>query len=811
MTDRWHDLLQHKLIILDGSTGTLLQRQGLPGGASPEQFCLDHPEVLNRIQTEYLDAGSDVIYTPTFGANRLKLQHYGLDGKVTEINRRLADLSVKLARSRGRLAAGDIGPTGLFFAPFGERPLEEGLEVFREQIRALAAAGVDLLVIETMVDIQEARLALLAAKDVCALPVIVSMTFDEHGRTLTGSDPLTCLNVFQSLGAAAFGINCSTGPEAMVPLVKLLKADARIPLVVKPNAGLPVVEDGQTVFPMSAEAFAAFAEPFWEAGVNCLGGCCGTTPDHIRLTAQKLAGKTGRLPVAREGWLLLSSARRTVAVVAGPGEPLRVIGERINPTGKPALQAQLKHGQMEQVKTLALLQQEQGADLLDVNVGVPGADEQALMLAAVAALSLVSELPLCLDSSSPEVLAAALRLYPGRALVNSVSGERAKLERLLPVVAQFGAAFIVLPLDDAGIPETLERRQAILTDILERCAARNIPLEHIVVDGLALTASANPAHAFTALQTVHYAAQELRLQTVLGLSNVSFGLPARPWLNGAFLAMAASQGLSAVIANPGDPVVMDLRASADVLTGRDPGGRAFIARFAARPVASETNEAAAERPLRRIILRGEKEKIADALAAALAQGAEPMALLERELFPAIQEVGEKYQRHELFLPQLIAAAETMEQGVQALAPHLRHENRAAKGTVALATVKGDIHDIGKKIVALLLKNNGYAVIDLGKSLDEEAIVGQAVAQGADVIGLSALMTTTMTEMPKVIALAHRRAPALKVIVGGAVVTPKYAEEIGADGYAADSVQAVTLVDRLINQGRESKIENRESQ
>ena len=371
------------------------------------------------------------------------------------------------------------------------------------------------------------------------------------------------------------------------------------------------------------------------------------------------------------------------------------------------------------------------------------------------------------------------------------------------MIEKYGAAFIALPLDDAGIPETLEKRQAVLTEILERCAAHGIPLDQIVVDGLALTASANAAYATTALQTVHYAAHELRLPAVLGLSNVSFGLPARPWLNGAFLTMAASQGLALVIANPGDPVVMDLRASADVLTGRDPGARAFIARFGARQDAAPAKAAAEDdRPLRRLVLKGEKEKIGGAIQAALALGAEPMELLERQLFPAIQEVGEKYQRREFFLPQLIAAAETMEAGVQALVPHLRHENRISKGKVVLATVKGDVHDIGKKIVALLLKNNGYDVVDLGKSLDEEAIVDQALAHGADVIGLSALMTTTMTEMPKVIALARRRSSALKVIVGGAVVTPKYAGEIGADGYAVDSIQAVALVDRLINQRRE---------
>lgn len=810
MTESLEQLLQQKMAILDGSTGTMLQRHGMPGGVSPEQFCLDHPDVITRIQNQYLDAGSDMIYAPTFGANRVKLKNYGLEDRVGEINRRLAEISLAAARPRGRLVAGDVGPTGLFFAPFGEAEFEYGLDLYREQIRALDAAGVDAIVIETMIDLQETRIALLAAREVTSRPVIVSMTFDEQGRTLTGSDPLTCLNVLQSLGAAAFGVNCSTGPEAMLPIVKQLKADARVPLLVKPNAGLPVVVNGQTVFPMDAGAFASFAEAFWEAGVNFIGGCCGTTPDHIRLTAEKLQGRIGKLPSPAEGRLLLSSARRTVAVSPGPEEPLRVIGERINPTGKPALQAQLRAGDLELVKTFARQQQEQGADILDVNVGVPGADEQALMLKAVGELALASELPLCVDSSSPEVIEAALRFYPGRALVNSLSGERVKLERLLPVIEKYGAAFIVLPLDDEGIPETLEKRQVILTEILERCAARRIPLDQVVVDGLALTVSANPSYAVTALRTVHYAACELRLPAVLGLSNISFGLPARSWLNGAFLAMAASQGLSLVIANPGERTLMDLRAAADVLAGRDPGSRAFLARFggSARPAetvaAERVSEPSGGEALRQLVIKGEKEKITAALESALAGGADPMDILDQNLFPAIQEVGEKYQRREYFLPHLIAAAETMERGVQMLVPHLRHEGLARKGTVVMATVKGDVHDIGKKIVVLLLKNNGYEVVDLGKSVDEETIVAGALKHGAQVIGLSALMTTTMTEMPKVIALARRRNPTLKIMVGGAVVTPRYAEEIGADGYAADSIQAVAVVDRLISQGNGGK-------
>lgn len=792
---------QKKILILDGSTGTLLQQRGLTGSAPPETFCLEHPDVLTGIQSEYIAAGSDIIYTPTFGANRAKLGNYGLEKKTVELNRRLADLSLSVARPRQCLVAGDVGPTGLFFAPFGEAAFDQGLDIFTEQISALAAAGVDLIVIETQIDIQEARIALMAAREATRLPVLVSMTFDEHGRTLTGSDPLTCLNILQSLGAAAFGINCSTGPGAMLALLPGLASHARIPLLVKPNAGLPQVQDGKTVFPMEPADFAAFGEKFREAGVNLMGGCCGTTPEHIRRLAAGLAGLT---PVPRrleEGVLLLSSPRKTVVI--GAGQPLRLVGERINPTNKPDLQAELSQGRLDLVKAFAQEQADQGADVLDVNVGAAGVDEEALMSAAVLELARLSELPLCLDSSRPETLAPALRQYPGRVLVNSLTGEKRKLEALLPLLQKYGAAFILLPLDDDGIPETLEERQDILTAVLQQCEDLGIPRGRAVVDGLALTVSANPAHARLSLRALAYTQQVLKLNTVLGLSNISFGLPSRPVLNSAFLAMAAGQGLSLVIANPADQLLQDFRRAVDLLTGRDPAGKNYLARFGrqAGPAAGDAKaaggRAAKGSTLRELILKGEKEKLEAALRQLLEQGADPFALLTVELFPAIQEVGDKYQRREYFLPQLIASAEAMEGGSQLLAGHMRHERQASRGTVVLATVKGDVHDIGKKIVALMLRNNGFSVVDLGKSVDEQVIVEQAVAQRADIIGLSALMTTTMSEMPKVIALARRRCPQVKIMVGGAVVTQKFADDIGADGFAPDSIRAVELAHRLL--------------
>jgi 5-methyltetrahydrofolate--homocysteine methyltransferase len=792
-------MLKNKIAILDGSTGVMLQRRGMPTGVCPEAFCLEHPEIIRGIQTEYFQAGSDVVYTPTFGANRVKLHNYNLEHKVADFNQRLAELSLNVAHQHHGLAAGNVSATGLFFAPFGETTFDQGLEIFSEQIQALAAAGVNLIVIETMIDIQESRIALLAAKSVCKLPVIVSVTFDEHGRTLTGSDPLTCLNVLQSLGADGFGVNCSTGPEPMVNIVKDLAPYARVPLLAKPNAGLPQVVDGKTVFPMAAEEFGSFAQAFWEAGATLVGGCCGTTPEHIRALASGIKGKPVQPVMAAPAALLLSSPRRTIGLSREAHQPLRVIGERINPTGKPQLQAALLAGKLDALRDLALAQQAQGADILDVNLGMPGVDEKALMVQAVEALALASELPLCVDSSRPEVVEAAARIYPGRLLINSLSGETHKLEKLVPVAAQYGSAFIFLPLDDDGIPETLAERQEILEAFLRQCEESGVSREAMVVDGLALTVSANPAHAALALDTLRYAAETLKVNTVLGLSNISFGLPARPYLNSAFLAMAAAAGLSSVIANPGDELLRDLRLSADVLTGRDPGAVKFLERFAKAPAPAAGQPAApgAALSIRDLVIKGRKERIVEALQERLEKGEAPLALLTGQMFPAIQEVGDKYAQRIFFLPQLIAAAEAMERGVQHLTPLLANAGQAQKGTVVMATVKGDVHDIGKKIVGLMLRNNGYKVIDLGKSVDEEAIISAALANQASVIGLSALMTTTMVEMPKVIALARQRCPGVKVMVGGAVVTRKYAEEIQADAYAADSVQAVAAVDRCL--------------
>jgi 5-methyltetrahydrofolate--homocysteine methyltransferase len=803
MSNTFLSLLKKKMIVFDGSTGTMLQKYGMPTGVSPEAFCLEKPEIIQRIQKEYLDAGSDIILTPTFGANRIKLKNFGLENKTVEINTQLAKLTLESAKKQNKFVAGDIGPTGIFFQPFGETAIEEGLDIFREQIRALSEAGVDCIMIETQIDIQETRLALMAAKEVTDLPVIASMTFDESQKTLTGSDPLVCLNILQSLGADGIGVNCSTGPDKMLPVIQQLCSAARIPVLVKPNAGLPMIQDGETVFPMQPEEFATYAEPFWELGVSMLGGCCGTTPEHIRQAAHAVQKKKPSPKAVSNEAVVLSSPRKNCELNRVPKAPIRVIGERINPTGKAGLQEELKAGKMEILKVFAREQKEKGADILDVNVGMPGIVEKDVMVQAIQELAVISDLPLCIDSSKPDVLEAALRFYPGRALVNSLSGETEKLKHIIPIIKKYGAAYIVLPLHDQGIPETLEQRIAVLDTIYKACEAQQVSKQDSVVDGLVMTVSSNQDHAKVTLDTLAYVTNTLKCNTVLGLSNISFGLPGRSYINSTFLAMAASAGLSSVIANPSVEVLMQAKYASDVLTGRDKNSKAYIEQFqrqggSSAPRSTPKQNLSPEAMIQDIIVQGDKELIEKPITALLDQNVPAIEIVQKHMIPAIQLVGDKFNRKEYFLPQLIASAETMEKGVKILTPLLDQAEKTSKGVGVIATVKGDIHDIGKKIVALLLRNNGYDIIDLGKSVDEATIVNKAIEHKADFIGLSALMTTTMTEMKKVIDLVQTRQLNVKVILGGAVVTQKYADEIKADGFAVDAGKSVVLLEQLFS-------------
>ncbi|WP_341876263.1 homocysteine S-methyltransferase family protein [Defluviitalea saccharophila] len=794
----FHKLLKERILILDGATGTQLQKKGMPKGACPEQWILENPNAILEIQKDYKEAGSDIVYAPTFGANRWKLKSFGLEDQVKEINIKLVQLS-REAVGEDTLVAGNLSPTGEFIKPFGEKAFEEAVNIYKEQVQALLDGGVDLFVIETMIDIQEARAALLAVKESTDLPVMVSMTFGEDEKTLTGTDPITAAITLEALGADAIGCNCSTGPEDMLPILKKMKSVLTVPIFAKPNAGLPVMKDGEIFYDLGPIEFSNFIDEFIEAGINLIGGCCGTTPEYIRLLKEKTKTTPPKM------WLknkksALTSVRRTVFM--GENIPLVVVGERINPTGKKKLQQELLEGKLSEVRRFALEQQQKGANILDVNVGMPGIDEKKVMVNVVENLSTLSELPLCIDSSSPEVIEAALRIYPGRALLNSISGEEKKLEKLLPIAAKYGAMFIALPLDDKEVPSTAEGRIKIIDKILEEARKVGYGAQDMVVDGLVMTVSSDQKASIETLKVIEYAAKHLKTSSILGLSNISFGLPERKWLNSAFLMMAMAKGLNMAIANPSSENLMELKMAGDVLIGRDENCKNYIDYFGqskATPQSSndKPKEENTSTKIYNAVLKGEKEDIEGYIKQALDEGMKPFKIVDEFLIPAINKVGELYDQKEYFLPQLILSAEAMKTGFNYLEPHLLKEDSNRKKTkVIIATVKGDIHDIGKNIVGLMLKNYGFEVLDLGKDVPKEEILKQIKEQDVPIVGLSALMTTTMGEMGVVIDAAKKEGLKTKFMVGGAVVTKEFADEIGANGYAEDAIAAVRLAQLL---------------
>jgi 5-methyltetrahydrofolate--homocysteine methyltransferase len=791
-------LLRKKILILDGATGTELQKRGMPTGVCPETWCLENPEAIQDIHAAYRTAGSDIVYTCTFGANRLKLQQYGV-ANARKVNRQLAHLARGAVDNRA-LIAGGIGPTGHFVEPFGDLKFEEAFDIFKEQVKGLLDGGVDLFVIETMMDIQEARAALLAVKELTDRFTMVTMTYENSGRTLNGTDPVTALITLQSLGADAVGCNCSTGPDTMLTFIEAMKPYATVPLVAKPNAGMPKLSGNKTVFDMEPVSFASFGRQFAAAGVNLLGGCCGTAPEHIRALKTNLSDTQPILPL-----------RKSIGAVSSAGsvrifdlhKPLHIIGERINPTGKKILQQELLEGKTSLVRQLAKEQEKQGADLLDVNVGVPGIHEPDAIRSVCNLLSTMTDIPLVVDSSKIETIEAALRIYPGRALVNSISGEKEKIDKLLPVVAKYGAMFILLPLTDTEIPDTADRRKGIIKDIFRKAKVYGFSKEDIVVDGLVMTVASNPGAVEEALKTIAWCTGQFKVKTLLGLSNVSFGMPARKWLNATFLAMAQAAGLTLAIANPADEELMGVKMAGDVCMQKDRDASSYIRHFSAPLPAVDKGSFAAEKPspvqrVREAILEGNREDIVALVENALASGLNPSALVDDTMVPAIVRVGELFDHKIYYLPQLIASAEAMKKALEYLEPRLRKDEKdpAEKGVVLLATVKGDIHDIGKNIVVLMLKNHGYRIIDLGKDVSAEAIIDAMKRSEPDVAGLSALMTTTMVHMKDVIEGAGREGLSCPFIVGGAVVTESYASSIGA-AYARDGVEAVRVVERLI--------------
>jgi 5-methyltetrahydrofolate--homocysteine methyltransferase len=814
-------LNEQKIVILDGATGSNLQKAGMDSKVCPELWILEHKEVLIQLQYDFLMAGSDILYAPTFTSNRIKLAEYKVEDRIQEINHSLIQLS-KEAVSRFRVQsdrpvyiAGDLTMTGEQLEPYGKMKFEDLINIYKEQIKYIVEEGVDLLVVETMLSLQECRAALIAAKEVCDLPVMITLTFNEDGRTLFGTDPKTALIVLQSLGADAVGVNCSTGPKKMCEVLEKMKPYAKVPLIAKPNAGLPQLIDGKTVFSLEAEEFATECEHFAKLGIQLIGGCCGSTAEHIRKVAD-MAKAYKPSKVVNPKFRALTTERSTVEIDINGR--FMVVGERINPTGKKALQAQLKENCFDIVCEMATDQVEAGADILDINMGMNGIDECEMMLKVIKEVTQLVDVPLCIDSSHIHVIEAALRAYPGRALINSISLEKEKFERLLPIAKKYGAMFILLPLSDAGLPKDIEEKKQIIHTIYEEALKLGMEKEDIIVDGLVNTVGANKLASIQTIETIRYCKEELELATIVGLSNISFGLPERQFVNSTFLAFAIQAGLTMAIANPAQDLLMNTAFAADLLRNKEEADLRYINRVTARPttisVASNAPVVTDEKTGKEVekdkttqgsqiyeaVIKGNKRVILGLTEDVLSQGYSASGILDEMLIPAINEVGRLFDQGKYFLPQLIASAETMKTAIDRLEPLLQENNQGKKaGVIVIATVAGDIHDIGKNLVALMLKNYGFEIIDLGKDVSADTIIQSAKQHDADIIALSALMTTTMLEMRKVVESRNQEKLRAKVIIGGAVITQSYCDEIHADGYSKDAQEAVGLVKRLLGQ------------
>mgnify|MGYP001100089809 FL=1 len=835
--EEFSTLSKDHILYLDGATGSNLVKAGMPSGVCPEQWILEHRDVMLKLQKDYVQAGTNILYAPTFTANRVKLAEYHLEKNMSAMIHELVAISREAAASSPGhtvLVAGDLTMTGEQLKPMGQMELEDLIDIYKEQILSMVDAGVDLLVVETMMSLAETRAALIAAKEVCNLPVIATLTFEADGRTLFGTDAKTAAIVLESLGACAIGANCSTGPAQMESIISDMVTHTRIPVIAKPNAGLPFLdENGNTCYNMEAEEFTEEMEILVNAGAAILGGCCGTTPEFIRQIRDRFGTEAKVTAVRRpEGIRYLTSERITHSF--GLEDGFFVVGERINPTGKKALQAQLKEGSFEKVIQFAEEQEACGAKVLDINMGMSGIDEKASMLRALEEVSGVTNLPLSLDSSYVEVLEAALRHYPGRALVNSVSLETEKFEKLLPIVAKYGAMFILLPLSDAGLPKDIDEKKEIIHKIYDRATSLGMHKEDIVVDGLVATVGANPKAALETLETIRYCKAN-GFATICGLSNISFAMPERSFVNTAFLTLAIQAGLTMAIANPSQELLVSCALATDLLLNKEEAALRYIeyaggvrerreakeAELARKLSLLESQGAASgqtsnagsveksavekgpqinemQDKLKTAVLKGNRNGIVKITKEALESGEKPVELLNQVLLPAINQVGEYFDQGKYFLPQLIASAEAMKNSIELLEPLLQTGSAGEEmPVVVIATVEGDIHDIGKNLVALMLKNHGFHVIDLGKDVPQAKILETAREHHAQFIALSALMTTTMQRMREIVAAAKQEGITAKIIIGGAVITQEYADEIGADGYSKDAADAVKLAKSLM--------------
>lgn len=812
------DKLQSDLVYLDGATGSNLLAAGMPLGICPEQWILEHREILFDLQKKYAEVGADIVYASTFTCNRIKLEEYGLGDQLYEMNKSLVELT-REAVGPDVFVAGDITMTGRQLEPMGDLKFEELVDVYKEQVDALVMADVDLFIIETMMSLQETRAAIIAIKESTDLPFMVTMTFEENGKCLYGTDPITAAIVIESLGACAVGANCSTGPSGMVHIISEMQKHVSIPVIAKPNAGLPIItEDNDAIYEQTPEIFSKEMIKVVEAGARVLGGCCGTTPEHIKQLILQTK-EINPVKLQKKNLRYLTSETKTLAF--GLDENFIVIGERINPTGKKKLQEELRNHKFDLALQYAEEQVENGAKLLDINVGMNGIDEHEMMLCMIQKVIAQTNTPLVIDSSHVNIIEDALRIYPGRALINSISLERKKIDALLPIAKKYGAMFILLPLSDAGLPKSKEEKIEIIDQIVKRAEIIGLTKNDIIVDGLVTTVGANPKAALETLETIRYCKKN-DLATTFGLSNISFGLPSRIYVNTAFLTLAIREGLTSAIANPSQELLVCGYLATDLLLDKEHAAQRYIdhvndmgeiniltsknkqekheyekANQGLDKLAPSLSEN--EIKLYNHVLKGKRDETVELTKELLGGSSNPDQILNQILIPAIDKVGENFDKGTYFLPQLIAGAEAMKAGIDVLEPYLMSgsEEQQSLGRIVIATVEGDIHDIGKNLVALMLKIYGFEIYDLGKDVSKEEIVEKALEVDADIICLSALMTTTMQQMKEVINLAKEKGCKSKVMIGGAVITQSYADEIGADGYSEDASAAVTLAKKLI--------------
>lgn len=797
--------LAQGFLLIDGALGTMLQQNGLPTGLQPEYFNLTHPAIVTGIHEAYVAAGADIVTANTFQANRHKLPQ----AQLPEI----IHAAINLAKASGApFVAYDMGPIGALMAPYGTLSFDEAYEIFKEQVLLAVEAGADLVILETMSDLLETKAALLAIKENSNLPVFVTMTYQADGRTFVGTDPVTATLTLQGLGADAVGLNCSLGPKELLPLVTEILAVAKVPVVVQANAGLPEMVAGQTVYPISVAEYTSYVTEMLRQGVRIVGGCCGTTPAFIADLRQTLANEFASGPVATTPTSVtaVTSGSQTVRL-----DQVTVIGERLNPTGKKRLKEAIRQEDFGYILKEAIDQVNAGAAILDVNMGLPEIDEAAMMVQAVGQLQGVVNVPLQIDSSSVAAIEAGARVYNGRPLINSVNGKPETMAAIFPIVKKYGAVVLGLALDEKGIPETAAGRVAIARRIIETAARYGIPKEDVLIDPLVLTASAQQAQVQITLDTLRLLKEELGVCTVAGVSNVSFGLPNRPLLNATFLAAAIASGLDAAIINPLSQPMMATIHAMRVINGQDQEAATFIAKkdelalmatelpgstASKQPAATATTAPTAKDSLKTMILQGRKDETPAKTKALLAQYT-PLEIVNQEFIPALDEVGANFEAGSLFLPQLMQSAEAVKRAQAVLKDHLASQSEASpnQGKILLATVAGDIHDIGKNIVKMMLENYGFQVVDLGKDVPIEKVVATIREQEIQLVGLSALMTTTVQNMKATIAAVREAGLDCTFMVGGAVLNEEYREFVGADYYAKDALASVTIAQQFFSQ------------